>query len=1200
MAKRSVSIANINNSTRTYFTQANDSIGLPNLVDHQNKSFQWFVDEGLGELLAEISPIDDYTGTKLSLSFKDYHFDDPKMSEAAARENNVSYEAPLKATVELTNKVTGEVKEQEIYLGDYPWMTSRGTFVINGAERVVVSQLIRSSGVFFTSDQHGATKLYGAKVIPGRGAWLEFETAANGTLYVKIDRKRKMPITTLLRALGMPEAQIRESFKHVDQGKISHIDITLEKDPARGQNDALIEVYRRLRPGDLATVDNARSLLENMFYNFKRFDFSRVGRYKINKRLDLDVPNTIENRVMRLEDLKAIVAEIIRLNNTQEQADDIDSLANRRVKLVGELVQRQFRIGLLRMERNTKDRMSMSEIETVSPGQLINARPIVAAVREFFASSQLSQFMDQINPLSELAHKRRLSSMGPGGLSRERAGFEVRDAHATHYGRICAVETPEGANVGLVLNLANYARINDYGFIETPYRKVVNAATAADAAGHIAAVDLENEKGVVIVKVGKKITEAEAKKLAAVKNQVTWPVKARVTNDIVYLDASVEGTSIIASAAEEVDDNGYFLSDRVSARKYLESGQVDANEVTHIDAARNQIIGSSAGLIPFIEKDYVYRSLMGSNQQRQAVPLIQPQSPVVGTGVEVAAAANTGQLVVAEGTGEVVKATADEVLVKYKEGVKSYEPQHFVRSNEGTSINQKVVVSSGDKVKAGDVLIEGMSIANGELALGKDLLVAFMPWAGYNFEDAIIISRKLVEDDTLTSINIVDFMIEVRETKLGPEIITRDIPNVSEEALRHLDDDGIVRIGAEVHPGDILVGKITPKGEQELSSEERLLRAIFGEKAKEVRDTSQRMSNGKHGKVVGVKIFSKANGHELKAGVLMQIQVFVAQMRKIAVGDKLGGRHGNKGVIARILPIEDMPFMEDGTPLDIVLNPLGVPSRMNVGQLFETHLGMAARALGLQVASPAFSGVPIEKIQELLKEAGLPEDGKQQLYDGRNGDAFIERTTVGSMYMIKLNHMIADKIHARSTGPYTMVTQQPLGGKAQNGGQRFGEMEVWALEAYGAATTLQEMLTIKSDDVYGRSKAYESIIKKTEIVGPKVPESFNVLVKELQGLSLKVDLVTSNKVVDAEAILAENIKDEASNTAEVDVPMPIASDIDMTEEASVDEFVAMNIADDLASAAGVTITDDDVSDDATDEDNDNAAVLVDDNKEEAA
>jgi DNA-directed RNA polymerase subunit beta len=1152
---------------RTYFTNQDDIIDPPNLVSHQNTSFQWFVDEGLGELLAEISPIDDYTGTKLSIAFKDYHFEEPKLSENEARENNVSYEAPLKATVELTNKVTGEVKEQEIYLGDYPWMTSRGTFVINGAERVVVSQLIRSSGVFFTADPYGSARLYGAKIIPVRGAWLEFETAANGAMYVKIDRKRKIPITTLLKALGMSPDQIRQAFKHVNQGTTDYVEATLAKDPTASANEALIEVYRRLRPGDLATVDNARSLLENMFYNFKRFDFGRVGRYKLNKRLDLKVANTIDNRVMRLEDLLAVIAEIIRLNVTQDPADEIDSLANRRVKLVGELVQRQFRIGLLRMERNAKDRMSMSEIETVTPAQLINARPVVAAVREFFASSQLSQFMDQINPLSELAHKRRLSSMGPGGLSRERAGFEVRDAHATHYGRICPVETPEGANIGLVLNMASFARINEYGFIETPYRKVINAVPAKAAAGHIARGDLTDDKGKVIVKSGQTITGAQAQKLAAVKDRATWPVKAKVTTDIVYLDAAEEESSTIAGAGNEIDEHGYFKEPRVSARINLDAGEIDADEVTYMDSAQGQTIGSSAGLIPFVEKNYVLRSLMGSNQQRQAVPLIKPQAPIVGTGLESVVAHNTGQLIVAEDDGVVEKATADEVVVNYKKAGKvSYNPVHFQRSNEGSSINQIVVVNSGDKVKAGDPLIEGMSIADGELALGKDLLTAFMPWGGYNFEDAIILSRKLVEDDTLTSIHIVDYMTEVRETKLGPEIVTRDIPNVSEEALRHLDEDGIVRIGAEVHPGDILVGKITPKGEQELSSEERLLRAIFGEKAKEVRDTSQRMSTGRHGKVVGVKVFSRANGHELKAGVIMQIQVFVAQMRKISVGDKLGGRHGNKGVIARILPVEDMPFNEDGTPIDIVLNPLGVPSRMNIGQLFETHLGMAARALGLKVATPAFNGVPIEKIKDLLKESGLPEDGKQQLYDGRTGEAFAERTTVGSMYIIKLNHMVSDKIHARSTGPYTMVTQQPLGGKAQNGGQRFGEMEVWALEAYGAASTLQEMLTIKSDDVYGRAKAYESIIKGTAIQGPKVPESFNVLVKELQGLGLKVDLLADNEIVDAEEVLAQNIKEEAKTaTPAASPPSP------MDDAVITDDVVANDLA--IADDSGISLID---------------------------
>ena len=1072
---------------RVYFSEDKSALELPNLISHQLDSWKEFVETGLGEIFAEINPIDDYTGQKLELRFKDYHFENPKVSEVDARENNISYDAPLKAVVELTNKVTGEVKEQEIYLGDYPWMTERGTFVINGAERVVVSQLIRSSGIFFTADNHGGRNNYGAKLIPGRGAWLEFETAANGAIYVKIDRRRKIAVTTLLRALGYPgNNAIKELFKDVDTGETSYIDATIEKDPSKGTNEALIEVYRRLRPGDLATVDNAKQMIERMFFDFKRFDLSRVGRYKMNQRLGFNVPNTTENRVMRLEDLIGIISEIIRLNNTQEAPDDIDALSNRRIKLVGELVARQFRIGMLRMDRNAKDRMSVSDIETVTPGQLINARPVVAAVREFFASSQLSQFMDQTNPLSELSHKRRLSSMGPGGLSRERAGLEVRDAHPTHYGRVDIIETPEGANIGLVLNMASYARVNEYGFLEAPY---------------------------VRVKDGK------------------------VTSDIVYMDAAQEANETIADASNETDAKGVFVEERVSARKHLAPGEVDASEVTFMDASRMHVIGTTAALVPFVEKNRIDRNLTGSNMQRQAVPLVKTTSPVVGTGVEGDIARNTSQLIVADGDGEIIRADGDAVEVKYgSKDVRTYELVHFQQSNDDRSINQRVVVSRGDKVKKGDILIEGASISDGELALGRDLLVAFMPWGGYNMDDSIILSSRLVRDDELTSINIKDYMVEVRETKLGPEIVTRDIPNVSEESLRHLDENGIVRVGAEVKAGDVLVGKITPKGEQELSSEERLLRAIFGEKAKDVRDTSQRMGHSNTGKVVGVKIFSREHGHELKAGVLMQVQIFVAQLRKVSVGDKLAGRHGNKGVVARILPEADMPFMEDGTPVDVILNPLGVPSRMNLGQLFETHLGMAARALGYKVATPPFNGVTNEKIKSELTRAGLPEDGKVQLFDGRTGDSFKERTTVGSMYIIKLHHMIADKIHARSIGPYTMVTQQPLGGKAQNGGQRFGEMEVWALEAYGAATTLQEMLTIKSDDVYGRAKAYEAIIKNEPITGPKIPESFNVLVKELQGLGLRVDLVDESEdaIVDAEQILVGDIEAETSTSTTTD------------------------------------------------------------------
>lgn len=1044
-------------SKRVFFTEDDTVLSVPDLIAHQKDSWKEFVDTGLGEIFTEINPIDDYTGQKLSLSFKEYAFRDPKNSERFAKENNITYDAPLYARVELVNKVTGEVKEQEIYLGDYPWMTERGTFIINGTERVVVSQLIRSPGVFFTADNVAGHNNYGAKIIPGRGAWLEFETTTSGVIYVKIDRRRKMPVTTLLRAFGYSKtSEIKDLFADVDTGDTKYIEETLDKDATRGTNEALIEVYRRLRPGDLATVENARSMIERMFFDFKRFDYSRVGRYKINQRLGIDLPNTTENRVFQLSDLISIIKEIIRLNNTQDPADDIDSLSNRRVNLVGELVARQFRVGMLRMQRNAMDRMSMTDIENVTPGQLINARPVVAAVREFFASSQLSQLMDETNPLSELSHKRRLSSMGPGGLSRERAGFDVRDAHPTHYGRLCSVETPEGANIGLVLNLATYARVNEYGFIETPYRKVKDG---------------------------------------------------RVTNEVVYLDASHERNEIIADAGAKLNEDGTFTDERVSARIEMQPGQIDASEVTMMDAAHKQILGSTASLVPFIEKNRIDRSLTGSNMQRQAVPLINPQSPTVGTGIEGVIAKNSSQLITAEAEGEVIRADGDVVEVKYEDGVRSYELLHFEKSNDDRSINQKVRVSRGQKVKKGDILIEGASIADGEIALGRDLRVAFMPWGGYNMDDAIIISNRLVQDDELTSVNIKDYMVEVRETKLGDEQITRDIPNVSEHSLRHLDENGIVQIGSEVKAGDVLVGKITPKGEQELSSEERLLRAIFGEKAKDVRDTSQRMNNTGGGKVVGVRIFSRESGHELKAGVLKQIQIFVAQSRKISVGDKIAGRHGNKGVIAQILPVEDMPFMEDGTPIDVILNPLGVPSRMNIGQLFETHLGMAAKALGYKVATPPFNGVSDKVISDELEKAGFARDGKVQLIDGRTGEKFEERTTVGVMHMIKLHHMVSDKIHARSTGPYTMVTQQPLGGKAQNGGQRFGEMEVWALEAYGAATTLQEMLTIKSDDVYGRAKAYESIIKDEPIVGPKLPESFNVLVKELQGLGLRVDLM---------------------------------------------------------------------------------------------
>ena len=1060
---------------RVFFTEGDQALPIPDLTAHQKDSWEDFVKNGLREVFAELNPIDDYTGQKLSLRFKDYYFKEPKESESQAKYNLATYEAPLHVLVELENKVTGTKKEQDIYFGDYPWMTERATFIINGTERVIVSQLIRSAGVFFTAEEAGVKRLYGAKVIPGRGAWLEFETAANGAISVKIDRRRKIPVTTFLRALGLSKSDIQKKFEKVDTGDKKYIEATFEKDTTSSQGEALLEVYRRIRPGDLATVDNAKSMIEKMFFDPKRYDYSNVGRFKLNRRLGFDTPNDPAHRTLQMDDVIAIISEIIRLNNTQEPADDIDSLSNRRVKLVGELVQRQFRLGMLRLQRNILDRMSMANPEEVTPSQLLNSRPVVAAVKEFFSTSQLSQLMDEVNPFSELAHKRRLSSMGPGGLTRERAGFDVRDAHPTHYGRICTVETPEGGNVGLVLNFATYARINEYGFIEAPYRVVKNG---------------------------------------------------KVTDEVVYMDADTENDKIIADASVKLDKDGKFVEDWVSARVHGTPAQVEAKRVTHIDAAHKEILGVSAGLIPFVEKNRVDRSLMACAMQKQAVPLLRSDNPVVGTGIEREVAKNTSQVVMATGAGVVKKADGVSVIVTYdKGGDVEYKLQHFEKTNDDRCYNQRCKVARGEKVKKGDILIEGASINDGELALGRDLLVAFMPWRGYNMDDAIVISNRLVEDDTLTSINIKDFDVEVRETKLGPEQVTRDIPNVSEHSLRHLGEDGIVTVGAEVKNGDILVGKITPKGEQELSSEERLLRAIFGEKAKDVRDTSVRMNGSSTGKVVDVRVYTREQGHELKAGVIMQIKIFVAEMRKIGVGDKLAGRHGNKGVVSRVLPVEDMPFMADGTPIDIVLSPMGVPSRMNLGQLFETHLGMAARALGYKVATPSFNGVPDEKISDELEKAGYDRDGRIQLFDGLTGEPFEERTSVGVMHMLKLHHMVEDKIHARSTGPYTMVTQQPLGGKAQNGGQRFGEMEVWALEAYGAATTLQEMLTIKSDDVYGRAKAYEAIIKHEPIEGPKLPEGFNVLVKELQGLGLKVDLLDHGEAADAGDVIEKTSKE---------------------------------------------------------------------------
>jgi DNA-directed RNA polymerase subunit beta len=1118
---------------RKFFNEDKGGLDLPNLIELQTESYNWFVDEGLKELFAEISPITDFTGKSLELRFVEHRLEEPKITETVAKERNITYEAPLKARVELINKETGEIKDQEIFLGDFPVMTNRGTFIINGVERVVVTQLYRSPGVFFTSEYNGGRELFGAKIIPSRGAWLELETSAKDVISAKIDRKRKVPVTTLLRAFGYgTDEEIRALFADVDTDpEHKFIDTTLEKDSATSVEEGLVEVYKRIRPGDLATVENSRAIIEPMFFDFRRYDFSRVGRYKVNKRLGLDIPNDPEHRTLRVEDMVAIVREIIRLANTPDaQPDDIDNLMHRRLKLVGELIQGKFRVGLIRMERIIKDRMSVFETETVTPAQLINVRPIVASVREFFASSQLSQFMDQTNPLSELGHKRRLSALGPGGLSRERAGFEVRDVHPTHYGRICPIETPEGPNIGLVNSLSSYARVNAYGFIETPYRRVIRSlpGDSAELVGKTARVDVKLN-GKVVAKAGTPVTATIAKGLKKAEQVEVIPV---VTDEVVYLDAGDEESMVIAQTTTPQNEKGEITATHVSVRRRGEADVARPEEVDLIDVSPKQIVSIATALIPFLEHDEAKRALMGANMQRQAVPLVCPEAPIVGTGIEHRVAVDSGRVIVAGFAGVVSDVTASEIKVQGKDGAEEVHLlTKFERSNQATCLNHRPLVEKGQKVTRGQVLADAAATDDGELALGQNVLVAFMNWGGQNFEDAILISEKLVRDDRYTSIHIEEFEIDVRDTKLGTEVITRDIPNVGEEALRDLDEDGIIRVGAEVTAGDILVGKITPKGETELTAEERLLRAIFGEKARDVKDSSLRLPNGEHGKVVDIKIFSKDRGDELSAGVLQKIQVAVAQMRKVSVGDKMAGRHGNKGVISRILPVEDMPYLEDGTPVDIVLNPLGVASRMNIGQILETHLGWAAHTLGYKVATPVFEGVSVDTIKSELKRAGLPESGKITLYDGKTGESFFEPITVGYIYMLKLLHLVEDKIHARSIGPYAMVTQQPLGGKAQFGGQRFGEMEVWALEAYGAAHTLQEILTVKSDDVIGRSKAYESIIKNEDIKEPRIPESFNVLVKELQSLGLSVELKSDNAEKSAEEVIGEGYKEVVDEMA---------------------------------------------------------------------
>ncbi len=1054
---------------RKFFTPFKEVMEMPNLIESQIRSYKWFWEKGLKELLGEINSIKDFTGKNLELFFGDYYLDKPKYDEKTAKERNTTFESPLYVSVKLVNKVTGKTKTQDVYLGDFPLMTPRGTFVINGVERVVVSQLVKSPGVFFTGEMTRGRNWYGAKIIPNRGAWLEVETDINGVISVKIDRKRRIPITALMRVFKFgSDEEILAAFADVDTNPdMRYIQTTLEKDPSKNADEGFKEVYKRIRPGDLATVDNARSLIEAMFFHADRYDLSEVGRYKLNQRLNI---KGREDRILTREDMTDIIREVIRLNNSQESWDDIDHLSNRRVRAVGELIQGKFRIGLARMSRIAKDRMSLADIETVTPAQLIHVRPIVAVIQEFFSSSQLSQFMDQTNPLAELEHKRRLSAMGPGGLSRERAGFEVRDVHRSHYGRLCPITTPEGPNIGLVAHLASYARINDFGFIETPYRKVIK------------------EEG-----------------------------KARVTDEIIYMDAYEEQFATIAQANVLFDEKGYFSEARTSVRVHGEPSISETAQIDYVEISPKQIISVTTSLIPFLEHDDANRALMGSNMQRQAVSCIKPDSPVVGTGVEAKAAYDSGQVAIAEADGVVASVTGEKIVIAEKNGKKKeYLLQKFIRSNTSTSINQHPTVTKGQEVKAGQPIADGAAIEKGELALGQNMLVAFLSWEGGNYEDAILISSRVVEEDRYSSIHIEDFKVDVRDTKLGPEIITRDIPNVGEEKLKDLDENGVIRIGAQVKAGDILVGKITPKGETDLTAEEKLLRVIFGEKSRDVKDTSLTLPHGEYGKVVHIREFSREQGDKLPSGVIKSIQVSVAVLRKIQVGDKMAGRHGNKGVISQVIPVENMPFMADGTPVDIILNPLGVASRMNIGQILETHLGLAAKKLGYKVATPPLDGVPEETIKEELKKAGYPEDGKVVLYDGKTGAPFVEKVTVGIIYMLKLHHLVDDKMHARSTGPYSLITQQPLGGKAQFGGQRFGEMEVWALEGYGAAHTLQEMLTIKSDDVIGRAKTYESIVKGEPIKKPNVPESFRVLVKELQSLCLNVELIGEKLATEAD------------------------------------------------------------------------------------
>jgi len=1186
---------------RKSYAKLPEVLEVPDLLKVQTDSFRWFQEHGLRQLLEEISPIEDFTGNRLALSFIDYEFREPHYSELECRSRDLTYSAPLYVRTQLLVKETGEIKEQDLFFGDIPLMTAKGTFITSGAERVAVSQLLRSPGVYFSVEEDPTTgrRLCHAKLIPTRGAWLEFETSNRDVISAKIDGKRKIPITTLLRAIGYSgEEQLLGLFANEDSSpEHRYIPSTMEREPqVKDEPEALLDIYRKLRPGDPPNIENAKKLLKNLFFDPARYDLGEVGRYKLNKRLGLDIPES--QLALTREDIAEIVRHVIMVNNGTDTPDDVDHLGNRRVRTVGELIQNQFRIGLLRLERVVRERMSILPTEAITPSALVNIRPVMAATREFFGGSQLSQFMDQTNPLAELTHKRRLSAMGPGGLSRERAGFEVRDVHFSHYGRICPIETPEGPNIGLIGSLATYGQINRYGFIEAPYRRVISEVdnTSDALVGRTTREAVVGDKGGSVAEARTTITQKLAARLAKLSPRKIKVVPF-VSEEVVYLSADKEDQYAIAQANARLDSSNQFVDEKVETRyadRYL---LLPPAEIQFMDVSPKQMVSVATSLIPFLEHNDANRALMGSNMQRQAVPLLRPEAPVVATGMEVEVAKHSGQVIFARNAGTVTSASSSGIVVSRDGGGEDIYPlMKFVRTNQGTCISQHPIVSKGERVEVGQVLADSSSTEYGELALGQNVICAFMSWEGYNFEDAIIISRRLVAADKFTSVHIEKHEIEARDTKLGPEEITRDIPNVGEESLRELDEEGIVRIGAEVGPDDILVGKITPKGETELSAEEKLLRAIFGEKAREVKDTSLRVPHGEWGRVINVRVFSRDKGDDLPAGVNQWVQVWIAQKRKVSVGDKLAGRHGNKGVISLIAPSEDMPFLPDGSPVDIILNPIGVPSRMNLGQVLETHLGWAAQTLGFKVLTPVFDGasdreiedalarawiaqragavdldpaddhpsVHLEQAKAWLKEHGYKGDrvfgdghpgearevclrlwleelgvasrdldqrqlreavervraernltppimGKVILRDGRTGQPFDQPVTVGSIYMMKLIHLVEDKVHARSTGPYSLITQQPLGGKAQFGGQRFGEMEVWALEAYGAAHILQEILTIKSDDVAGRAKTYEGIVKNEDILQPGVPESFKVLVKELESLGLAIEVINEEE-----------------------------------------------------------------------------------------